>query len=230
MDAAFHAMIIPGQARRVGELVQARAVDIDFIDSGAGVGAVFIAENDLAGIERDIRMGVNPRAQRAGRGFVDQRADFPIAARGRGIFQDIQSAAAPTRPFVEGVVDVDALVGMALGEKQRRVKQGHHGFFQSDFLIRFGGTDPQIQPALQCFVFDHRKIHTAVGAGGVIEADPGFETRVFFIHFVGNDAVGMGEDSMTECPRSGFQRLPVWPLVIGEFAPANGLGRRLKLG
>ena len=28
---------------------------------------------------------------------------------------------------------------MALGEKQRGVKHGHHGFFQRDFLIRFDG-------------------------------------------------------------------------------------------
>ena len=63
--------------------------------------------------------------------------------------------------------------------------------------------------------------HVAPVVGGVIDADPGFETGILAVQVVDDFTVGMGEEAMSELPAANVQWLTVRAMVDRELAPAN---------
>ena len=116
----------------IGHAPEIFAIEPDLVNAGIALGLAFEAEQQPLRIPRKFGMAVHAAARRVRRGGINDRADAPLASRRGRILQNVNAAAA-RRPFVVGVVNVNARVGMALDEKERRVEQA------LEFCFRSGG-------------------------------------------------------------------------------------------
>ena len=84
-------------------------------------------------------MTIHAEAEGLRRRRIDDRPNAPLAPRRGRILQDVNAATA-RRPFVVGIVDVNAGVGMALDEEEGRVQQPLEFRFRSGERRLLGGS------------------------------------------------------------------------------------------